>query len=188
MIPVVRYRRVPFNEWPSGYFRVFPLPNLVDGAEYAASFDEVGMVLSERLTPESRVACLSENGILLLQQRKVFSETRAVIKLETLEEASHNVLSEAELLEDWNRALVPMRQRGGETLHDALQAEAQAFDTFLGSPSEPTSLRAKLRKRALAPEVRRTVRAEIAGRVESSGTALAGGEAFNGASGAGAGQ
>ena len=182
MIPVVRYRRVPFDEWPSGHFRVFPLPNLLDGAEYAAQFDEIGMVLSERLTPENRVACLSESGILLLQQRRVFAETRAVIQVETLEEASHGVLTEAELLEDWNRALVPIRQRQGDALSEALRLETEAFDDFLGPPSVSSSLRAKLQKRALVPEVRRTVRVEIARRVELRETPSTAQETLNGAS------
>jgi hypothetical protein len=184
MIPVVPYRRVPFDEWPNGHFRVFPLPNLVAGAEYAASFDEIGMVLSERLTPEARVACLSENGILLLQQRRVFADTRAIVKLETFERAAHSVLAEAELLEDWNRALVPVREQHEEPLRDALRAEAEAFDFFLGDSSDERSLRAKLRNRTLVPEVRRAVRGEIARRVELGPRGLTGGGPFNGGTGA----
>lgn len=161
MSPVVPYQRVPLDDWSTGYFRVFPLPNLIGGEEYAARLDEVGMVLSERLTPDRRVACLSETGVLLLQQRHVFADTRAVVKLSTLEEASHSVLAEAELLEDWNETLVHRRVDAGQILDEALATEAYEFDSFLGDPSDPGSVRHLLKSPARTPQARRLVRREI---------------------------
>lgn len=175
MLPVTSYPEVPFDQWPEGHFRVFPLPNLDtarQGDHYAALFEEVGMVRSELLTPDSRVACLTERGILLVQQRQIFNGSRADISLSTLEEASAAVLAEVELLEDWTGALTEPRVEAGESLLDVLSDEAISFDAFFGAaPSgETESLREMLKTQHRRPSVRRAVRAEIQRRVATLAT------------------
>jgi hypothetical protein len=163
MLPVVPYQEIPLEEWTTGsHARVFSLPEsrLLDGS-CAARFDETGMVESVELLPERRRSCLSEEGILLLLQRMVFSQCRADIALPVFEKAVGHVLSEAELLEDWNRALVPLRTANGEDSMLALAAEATAFDEFLGADRGGTTLRDQLRDEYQRASVRRDVRAEI---------------------------
>lgn len=171
MIPVVTYQDVPFQQWPLSQYRVFPLPHL-DPARpsrhFAAMYEEVGMVKAVELTPDRRAACLSERGILLFQQRQIYNASRADISLATLEEASAAVLAEAELLEDWNRALLNRRVETGEEVISALAAEAAEFEAILSSPpeGEDASLRDMLKIQHRRPNVRRVVRREIMRRLE----------------------
>jgi hypothetical protein len=159
-LPVTTYENVPFERWPTSHYRVFPLPDLAgDGQSYAAYFDWVGMVSSSELLHGRRVACLSERGILLLQQRFTFSDTRAVIGLDTLETAAAAVLAEAELLEEWNERLLPASESDDATV---LAAEAEAFDRFLATRGEVgLTHREMLKDQHRRPSVRRSVRDEI---------------------------
>lgn len=161
MLPIVAYQDVALEEWVTGsHARVFLLPEsqLLDSPS-AARFDETGMVPSGELTPDRRRVCLSERGILLLLQRLVFSLCRADIPIEQFERAIAHVLAEAELLEEWNEKLVPVR--GGDVI-EGLATEATAFDEFMKTPSGDTDLRGQLREPYRVPQVRRLVRQEIA--------------------------
>src|SRR4051812_2831930 len=130
--PVVDYRPAPLEHWTNRHYRVFPLPDLTPGRPKAARLGEAGLICTTRLDLNRPVAILSEDGILLFQQRFVFCLTRAKISLARLDEASRHVLDEAELLEDWNEALARTRVTGGEPLEEALSGEAEEFDAFLG--------------------------------------------------------
>lgn len=167
-VPVTEYEEVPLSRWPDSHYRVFPLPDLVGSiGHHAARFDWIGMVASSELRHERRIACLSERGMLLLQQRFTFSDTRAVIGLDTLETATASVLEEVELLEEWNEQLVPLHASDVET---ALADEASAFDQFLQTEVEPgLTLRAMLREQHRRAAVRRSVREEIARRALAAG-------------------
>jgi len=142
---------------------VFLLPeSQLHDESCAARFDDTGMVPSGELTPERRRLCLSERGVLLLLQRLVFSLCRADIPIEQFERAVAHVLAEAELLEEWNERLVPVR--GGD-LTAGLAAEATAFDEFMKTVDGDTDLRNQLRESHRVPNVRRLVRQEIARRL-----------------------
>jgi hypothetical protein len=167
MLPIVAYQDVPLEEWVTGsHARVFLLPEsqLLD-SPCAARFDETGMVSSGELTPERRRLCLSEQGILLLLQRLVFSLCRADIPIERFERAIAHVLAEAELLEEWNERLVSAR--GGDVVAE-LAAEATAFDEFMKTANGGTELRAQLRESHRVSNVRRLVRQEIARRASAA--------------------
>lgn len=154
---------LPKNEWPTGFYRLFPLPKLIPGDKrcYAAFFDEVAMVPQEALQSEDRMACLSELGILLLQQRLVHHLTRVIVRPETLREASIPILEEADLQEDWSATLAT--PAGTETLAGAIAREGQAFDEFLGQQhsADGTSRREALKDTMLRSAVRRAVQKEI---------------------------
>ena len=124
--------------------------------------EQVGLIRTDDLDVNQRLACLSDDGILLLQQRFVFCLTRAKISLPTLDKASRHVLEEAELLEQWNDALAQQRVEGGEALDTVLNDEAARFNDFLsqGDPALRTSLTSASGRAA----VRRTVRQEIIAR------------------------
>lgn len=171
MLPVYEHQKVPLEQWPRGHFRVCPLPGLdpaTPDVHFAASYEETGMVESTLLTPERRMACLTERGILLVQQRQIYVASRADIALALLEQASAHVFAEAELLEDWNRQLVPLRTAAGEDLVEALSAEAVAFDEFVSVPAEgeATTIRELLKTQHRRPHARRLVREEVRRRTE----------------------
>lgn len=164
MIPVIAYEKVPFDKWPLGHIRVFPLPNLEsNGRHFAASFLETGMVSSTDLVPGRRIAMLTEKGLLLLQQRYVHYLTRAVMQLASLQAVCEHVLIEAELHEDWCADLTPPRVASGECLEAALAAEAADFLAFITEGNDPT-LQKKLEDPLQQADVRRRVRQEIARR------------------------
>lgn len=172
MHPVTTYAEVPLETWGRAHLRVFPLPRLDPGrpdVHFAAAFGEIGMVSSAALDTDARVACLSEVGILFLQQRQIFNMARTKVETSTLRESEVHIFEEVELHEDWNRALVPLRVRDGGTVAAALLAEAVEFDTFLQSGAEEgggESLRRRLSLEFHRASVRRQVRQEIAARVE----------------------
>lgn len=120
------------------------------------------MVAAQAVDLSQRVATLSEEGLLLLQQRYVHCLTRVVISLPRFERQSAAVLAEAELLEEWNEALASARVADGSTLVDAVDAEAVDFDGFMGSPEQGGKTRRHLLGTAGGrPRIRREVRAEI---------------------------
>jgi hypothetical protein len=162
MIPVNAHEHVPFDRWDR-VVRFFPLPDMLgDGRNFAARFDEIGMVDSSQLAIETRASTLTERGILMLQQRWVFSDTRTELKMETLEEASAAVLAEAELLEDWNGSLVVANGLTGDDLERALGAQAALFDEFMSGVHEGgDTRRSVLKDQHRRPSVRRAVRDEI---------------------------
>lgn len=164
-IPVIPYQYVPFDAWPTGHFRVCPLQNLVlDGCHYAARLDRVGMVKATDLAVVNRTALLTEKGVMLLQQRNFFNDSRTDIRLDTLKNACNDVLTEAELQEEWNERLAPLRIAQGVELQAALDAEADEFDSFLNTMQSDQRLRDLMKNDLTLPEVRRRVRQEIARR------------------------
>jgi hypothetical protein len=170
MIPVVKSQKLRLDKWADGHYRLCPLPSLKPAtpkdADYAARFDQRGMVESRLLTPDARIACLSEKGVLLLQQREVHNRCRFVVPLDKLEEASVPVLLEVELGEDWNEQIVPLHLAAGQALEAALRAEETHFDSFLKSaPGGGESLRKQLGVDHLRASVTRALKAEIKRRV-----------------------
>jgi hypothetical protein len=148
-----------------------PLPEFDSGglARAAARFDEVGMVATAELTPDRRVAYLSERGILILLQRLIFRQSRADISIDTLGIACAAVLAEAELLEEWNESLVPP---GEPDVIARLGQAAAEFDAFLSTASpEGESWRVMLRDQYRRPNIRRVVRDEIRARLAAGPSA-----------------
>lgn len=163
VVPVLSFQKVPFHKWPTNHYDKCPLPGLFSGEHHAALFTQTGMISSSALSLGSRSACLSDHGVLILQERYVHFLTRYAPPLDKLREVSAGVFTEVELLEDWNRELVPGRVSRGETIESALAAEAVEFHNLLtarpaeGGPSLQDSLR-DLAKHGL---VRQVVRREL---------------------------
>jgi len=162
----VRIRKsevIPLHKWSSGYFRVMPLPSLFPERRetgYTGTFDTLGRIRSVDLAHQRRIACLSQDGLALLQQRFVHHLTRVVVpKLQLLEAMAH-VLEEAELQEEWAREL--LANVPGTELLSRLQSEIELFDGFLSAKRESgKTLRDDLRIPGLRASVRKEVRAEI---------------------------
>lgn len=101
MAEVRAYQKVPLTGWPTGHFRLMPLPGLMGDETYAASFDSIGLVRSSELVDFQRVACLTPLGINLLQQRLIWYLTRFVVPTFRLNESCAAVFEEADLCEEW---------------------------------------------------------------------------------------
>lgn len=62
MASVVESNEIPLEKWRIGYYKVMPLPGLMD-SHYSARFDEIGLVRSDTLHLTERLACLAPFGI-----------------------------------------------------------------------------------------------------------------------------
>lgn len=96
---------IPLKEW-RGHSKVMPLPKLTaEHVFYAGVFDDAGMVPSQALSSEHRVACLSESGINLLQQRLIWHLTRFLAPTFRLHESCVGVFREIDLHDEWAETL-----------------------------------------------------------------------------------
>lgn len=150
---------IRLEDWADGHFRAMPLPGLKGNSTNASAvLSEIGLVQASDLKLDHRIACLSEAGIYLLQQRLVFCLTRVRIGLDTLAEASRHVLDEVDLLEEWVERQVPDTAATG--FSEALVKASEEFDVFLSEPAA-APLRSKLELPRECAGVRREVRAEL---------------------------
>lgn len=158
VVRVLPHRDVPLEQWPDGDYDFMPLPEVtgeVVSPMLAANFRMVGSVKTVDLPLENRIAVLSTRGLLYLQQRRVHSETRVVVDLETLLEQMAPVLDEAELQEEW--AEYALNADGGASDElDVIRAAEAEFQTFLGGAD--SDLRSALRDPTRRADVRRKVR------------------------------
>ncbi len=161
---VTRYQRLRDAEWRTGHVNVMPLPGLRQTADwYAIDFREVAAVPNGVLSPRSRIAACSQQGILLLQQRYAFHLTRLVVPLANLNEVSQPVFTESELLTDWVDAALDVAADGA----DATVAEAErAFHAYLDE--DDRRRRKRLQQPHLHADLRRECRREIAARYPSA--------------------
>jgi len=97
--PVKPYQNV--TDWHQ-HGKWMPLPDLLeDGSHYATKFVDLTGVQASKLTLGSRIASLSERGVLALQQRLVRHSTRLELEIEQFRQQSAPVLVEADLQEAW---------------------------------------------------------------------------------------
>ncbi len=168
-LPVVPHQAIALAAW-SGHYRVMPLPELREdgGAPHAARLTEVGMVPSEELRLDRRICCLSDLGVVLLQQRFFHNQSRVKVGLDALFAQSAPIFVEIELWTQWNEQLVEPRVKRGEIQAEVLRDEAEAFDAVMrSSHSGEMDLRAALLLPVHRNDVRRRVLAaadERAGR------------------------
>lgn len=151
--PIRPYAAVPFENWATGHNNVFPLPELLgeDDEPRAASLLELATAASAELLRDRRVASLTTRGVLLLQQRLVFSLTRVLVGLEHFEEQSAHILLEAELEDEWVDALTDDGTGEAE-----MSEQSAAFAAFMDDGHRDLLLDPERRT-----DVARTVRAEI---------------------------
>jgi len=92
--------------WAKGHFAFMPLPDLHEpGGLYVAHLDEIGRSLTDDVLAAERIACLSNFGVSLLQQRLIFWLTRHEVPTFQLQQVSAHVFEEADLLEEWNETV-----------------------------------------------------------------------------------
>jgi hypothetical protein len=69
--------------------------------DFAADFREITSVTTKELTTDRRIATLSADGLLLLQQRSVYFWTRLKVPLGDLAQQFAPILTEMEIQRDW---------------------------------------------------------------------------------------
>lgn len=119
---------------------LFPLPRLTDlfhgddsleAGPWGVRVDRAAPIESSALRLSGRCACLSGYGIALLFQCIAFSDTRVLIREDTIESRLAPKLIEIEWLENWNEDLVKPRLESGADLEAELAAEAVEFDCVM---------------------------------------------------------
>lgn len=151
----VKLRPQPIPLPWKGHFQFLPLPGLQPDApdeHHVLAFDELGTVATSALDLAARTACLDDFGIALLNQRHAHYFTRYAVETAVLHEQSANVLAEAELLESWIDAAVPVDTEDWDM---RVEAENVEFDAFLGPHRDD------LREASRRAAVRRLVNEEI---------------------------
>lgn len=144
---------VPLDQWPTGHFKLMPLPDMRQADPdqgYGLVFDLAGRVATEKLRTEQRVACLSPYGISVLQQRHVHHLTRFVVPSVELHATCANVLTEAELLEEW---LLAAEAAGA----DVAQAATDFHEVVRADQPGGSSLQEDLKHEVKRAGVRRAV-------------------------------
>ncbi len=128
------------------------LPGLpIPGDFHVAQFQEVGLAKSSDLESAQRIACLSEPGINVLQQRLVYHQTRLEVPTATFQQAFDHTYVESELLEDWSTEL-----------QDIDEDPAASFEAWIGE-GDPSRQRRLLDHSERAP-IRRELRKEVEAR------------------------
>ncbi len=147
----------------SGFKKIMPLPALEGKNHRAGQLTDTGVVSPVQLAMATRVATLSPQGILLLQQRIVWTVAHAVVRLDTLAEHTAPALTELELLEAWNEEMCG--HLDGEERASALAQTAHEFDRFVNGD---------LRKALVVPEQIGDARIAIRAEGRRRGDALRG--------------
>lgn len=136
-LPVVRVRSsdaLGLEEWPRRAYETQPLPGLLRNSpatHFSAFFHEQGLVPIEQLDPSKRIATLTLEGVVGLQQRLIHESSRVVISTYLLDEQTRPRFDENELAGEWNDKLIGETERSGAELQAALAREASKFDRQL---------------------------------------------------------
>jgi hypothetical protein len=145
---------LPPSAWECGHYAKMPLPDVVEaGRLHVAHLDDIGMLQTDRLRSARRIACLSEFGVNMLQQRVVWHLTRLEVQTFTFHEAFAHTQDEADLLEEWNDVVCT----AGVREVDAIAAFEQFVRADRGAGK---SLQDNLKDPQLRSAVRATCRAE----------------------------
>lgn len=155
--PVRANARVVGQKAWDGNLRLMPLPELVDGENFATKFVDVTAAPVELLTRGARIASLSHVGIYVLQQRLVKHYTRMETELELLRKESSPVLVEAELLQDWVEEVLTDDELADDA---AIDAESQVFDNWMSEDDQARRklLQQEVNQADIRKQARRTAR------------------------------
>lgn len=131
MIPVNQYSMQP-SDWRRR-FRIMPLPELLGPGEpnFMADMTDFVSVASGDLQPEMRVASLSNEGVLLLQQRLVFTQTRLLLDLDRFHEQMAPTFTELELQEEWAEEALAATSQDATEVAGVVDAAAKQYQDWL---------------------------------------------------------
>jgi hypothetical protein len=152
--PIVPVDNVSPRKWVPGFFDLFPLPLLdevtaaadvhVERHGWAALLDLSAPLSAEALDINRRIGCLSPDGIHLLLQRLVHSDTRFAVQLKTLATTFAPKLIELDYLYTWNEEFVPGRVDAGGTLEAELRTAAEEFEVVMTSEIGDSCIRSMI--------------------------------------------
>jgi len=151
---VASVRTVPkqgAGAWTKGFFNRMPLPELAGDDFWAAHLDDVGQAATVDLHTSTRIACLSEIGINMLQQRLTFHLTRAEIPTDLFNQAFAHTLEEADLLEEWIDTLAENGWSNAEAtsrFDDFIRSGAPTLQVELLQPQARSHVRMQCRREA----------------------------------------
>lgn len=139
--PVMPVKNISSTKYEKGHFDIFALPLFGDIARtnghdvedrpWAARLDVTGTIQTDDLDVRRRVACLSPGGVVLLLQKVVNADTRAAVRLDTIEGIIESKLEEIEQIQTWNEALAAPRVDASGDLEAELRTVAYAFDNAM---------------------------------------------------------
>jgi hypothetical protein len=117
--------------------KLMPLPDLFGSGDstHVADFMLIGTVPSESLDRSRRVAQLSADGRLILQQRLIFHLTRHAPSLDVLREASRGLELELQAQTDWMEEA--FKKGGLPTSVKEIVEQELAFEEYLSAPLYP---------------------------------------------------
>lgn len=109
------------------HVRVMPLPALRGSADEEARFLDITAVTASSLTLDKRAATLSNEGVILLQQRLIFHHSRFVVDRPTLHRQAAPVLTELELQADWVERVLNTTANEAMKIADTAAREFQSW-------------------------------------------------------------
>ncbi|MGO8877316.1 MAG: hypothetical protein ACLQNG_16315, partial [Acidimicrobiales bacterium] len=137
-LEAIRVRKaepIPFDAWSRTCFEGMPLPELLPASPtefFVAYFHERVVVKTADLDWDNRIACLSSDGVILLQQRLTHEVCRVILSTQVLESTLLPVYWENELQEEWNEKFVDQSLSTPDLL-EQLAVEAAKFDVKLSA-------------------------------------------------------
>lgn len=179
------HQKVPPEKWPTDFFDVFPLPEMCDGKPFGVFFHHLHTVDTAQLERCTRAAVLTQYGQGVLLQRWIHHMARLVVDEQELTELIVPVQDELSLQMDWVEAGLDATKHLGDDHASGLVAEldgsegaeelpvraalltelAAEFQLFLGSTTDPESLRRRLSSGEMQRVyARKAVQAEIKNR------------------------
>jgi len=144
--------------WRTGFLNLMPLTDLTlqsdttDHNYWVAHLELVGLTSSAELVAAERIACLSERGLNILQQRLTAHLTRTEVPTEMFYEAFAHTFEEADLLEEWTDKLVDAGWTQGSAVAEFetfIRADDPSLQRRLENPSDRPFVRRACRQRAV---------------------------------------
>jgi hypothetical protein len=126
------------DRWEAGNYSEIPLRKLLQNRNiYDAEMSKIDTVDSATLPRTSRIASLTDAGMLAVQHRLIFHLTRLSIDYPELEQVNRALLAELEMQRSWSELSVPA-QAATETA--VVEAE-EAYEEFLAANDRRIRLR-----------------------------------------------
>jgi len=114
------------HPYQGSYWHLFPLPQLLPGADHVANFRKIGTSPTAELLT-SRTVCLNRAGWTALQCRYIYHSIRYDVTYDQMFDASVSTWNEVELWEKWNAAGLP------ELDFEEWMREPVAYGTYVGT-------------------------------------------------------
>lgn len=129
-------RFLHYDKYDTERYSEFPLPFLDpahSGVHYSACLHERSLVRTADLDPRNRIAALSLDGVLALQQRITNESSRVRMSQHLLREQTQPRWHENQLARQWNDSVLARHGLDHDELVAALAVEADLYDKALSA-------------------------------------------------------